>query len=185
MTISLCDQIAGQFDESSRDLEKILKEIPKEEKRSIKSKLTEENSIFKEEKRHLDALEKERSQVKNDLDQIRKNLGNCRLHTRKHNKLQERQKSLIEDRKRLKQQIQKQQETYRQAQKQYRINIEYIYQQSQKKELERLQNISKPLENFVTALLIDPSLLQKAIEKHNPQTDLASWKEKHFSSSFN
>ncbi len=184
IAISLCDQIAVQFDDSSEELEKILQKIKKHEKGSVESELVQARSMVNEAKRNLDALEKERRQVENDLDRTRTNLCNSELNERKKNKLQEHQKSLKQDRKRLIQQIQMQQETCRQAEKQYRTNTEIIYQESQKKELTRLKNMPDSLKNFLTALKINQTLLKDAIQNHNPETDLNSWKETHFPPSF-
>jgi chromosome segregation ATPase len=183
VAISLCEQIAVQFDESSEELEKILRNIQKHEKGSVKAELAQERSMVNEAKRDLDALENEQCRIKENLDRIRKDLGNSRLNSRKHNKLKENQESLIENRKKLKQQIKKQQETYRQAQQQYLTNTKNIYQESQKKELTRLKNMPDSLKNFVTALKIDPDLIENAIQKHDAEKDLNSWKENYFSPS--
>jgi len=184
VVISLCDQIAVEFDESSKELEKILRNIQKHEKGSVKAKLAQERSMVNEAKRDLDALENEQRRIKENLDRTRKDLGNARLNSRKHYKLKENQKSLLEDRKELKQQIKNRRETYRQAQKQYLTNTENIYQDSQKKEFTRLKTMPESLKDFVKVLKIDPTLLKDAIENHNPETDLTSWKKSHFSSSF-
>jgi 16S rRNA C967 or C1407 C5-methylase (RsmB/RsmF family) len=115
----------------------------------------------------LDDLERKRTNINDDLDQIQKNKGNCRLNTRKHTKVQEHCNSLKQKRKKLKTDIIEQKEKYQQAQKQYRTNTENIYQRSEKKELARLQNMSEPLWNFIEALKIDPALLAEAIQKQS------------------
>jgi chromosome segregation ATPase len=182
--ISACDQIAEDFDKSSKELEKILRTIPKPENRSVKSKLIQERSIVKKEKHNLDALEKELHQVQNNLERIQKKLDNSQLNTQKHKKFQEDYESLVANRKDLKKQIKRQRETCQQVEKQYRTNTEEIYKESQKKELARLKTMPDPFEKFIKALKIDPASLKQAIEKYNPETDLSSWEETYFSSSF-
>jgi len=63
---------------------------------------------------------------------------------------------------------------YRKAQKEYPMNKENICQESQKKELTRLKNMPDSLKNFVTALKINPTLIENAIENHNTGKDLIS-----------
>ena len=140
--------------------------------------------MLKRAKRAVGDLENKRKHINDDLNWTQKNMDNCRLNTRKHTKLQEHNNSLKQKRKQLRINIVKQKEAYRQVQKQYRTNTEKIYQQSQEKELTRLKNMAGPLVNFVEALKIDPAPLTKAIQKHDPEADLTSWKKKHFTSSF-
>jgi hypothetical protein len=44
--------------------------------------------------------------------------------------------------------------------------------------------MQEPLKNFVTALRINPAKMNKAIQKHDPERDLTSWREEYFSPSF-
>ena len=184
VAIVALDQVAAQFDQSSKELDRILRKLPKHEDRSIKSEFAQEISKLKEAKHDLDVLEKKQEQIKVDLDRTRENLGKCPLNTLKHKKLEQRQDSLKEERKQLKIGIGEEKEAYQDAQKEYRINMTKIYQQGQKKELDRLKKMPQPLKNFIIALKIDPSSLEEAIEKHDPEADLTAWKNKHFSSSF-
>jgi chromosome segregation ATPase len=165
IVISPLNLIGVQFDKSSKELNKILQKVPNHDDGSIKSEIKREIRMLKKAKRALDVLEKEQEHNNGDLNRSQKNMGNCRLNTRKHTKVQEHCNSLKQKRKKLKTDIIEQKEKYQQAQKQYRTNTENIYQRSEKKEVDRLQNMSEPLWNFIEALKIDPALLAEAIQK--------------------
>jgi hypothetical protein len=44
--------------------------------------------------------------------------------------------------------------------------------------------MQEPLKNFVATLRINSAKMKKAIQKHDPERDLASWREEYFSPSF-
>jgi chromosome segregation ATPase len=181
--INALNEVAVQFEKSSETLNEILQHLPKSADGWVESDIALADSKLQKVKDVLDASEKRKEQVRTELKRIQQKLGNYRPNTKKYIKLQEQQESLRQELKELKGEITNERFRYRQAQELHRKNMETIRVEIEKEELIRLKTMSEPLENFIAALNIKSDALKEAMQKHNPEADLTSWKTKYFPSS--
>jgi hypothetical protein len=73
VAISALGQVGAKFDESSKDLNTILQNLPKHEDRLIKSEFAREISTLKKAKHDLEVFENKQVQIKDDLSRIQEN----------------------------------------------------------------------------------------------------------------